>query len=119
MSRCYCCFIPLPSFHAAPLDPLHQKPILRDLNNKVVVRVAGKWETTGLELDIEDYVLQAIKTPNGSNEFHCREMFRRWLAREQGCGALPRTWSSVLDAVERSCGTEVSRELRELIHQSP
>ena len=82
----------------------------------MVARVAGKWETTGLELDIEGYVLQAIKTPNGSNEFHSREMFRRWLAREQGCGALPRTWSSVLDAVERNCGSEVSQYLRNLDH---
>ena len=99
--------------YAAPLDLLPHKPTLKDLNNKVVLRVAGRWMTVGLQLSIEDFVLQAIKTPNGSNEEHCCEMFRRWLAGEDGCGTLPRTWSSVLDAVENGCGSEVTREITE------
>lgn len=104
-------------FHAAPLDPLHYKPTLKDLNNKVVLRVAGRWMTVGLQLNIEDFVLQAIKTPNGSNAEHCRDMFRHWLAGEEGCGTLPRTWSSVLDAVENGCGSEVRQAITETLRQ--
>ena len=103
-------------FCAAPLDPLHRKPTLKDLDNKVTMRVAGRWMTVGLQLSIEDYALQAVMTPNGSNAYHCREMFRYWLDGEDGCGALPRTWSSVLDAVEIGCGSEVRREIAETLH---
>ena len=100
------------SMTAAPLDPLGRNPELKDLEI-VIVRVASKWFATGLQLDIQPDVLDAIKTPNGSNNDHCREMFKCWLAGQQGCGNLPRTWSSVLQAVENSCGTEVCREIKE------
>ena len=103
--------------HTGPVDPLDQRPSLKDLDEKVVLLAAGKWFNFGLQLDIKPEALDAIKTPNGSNKEHCREMFRCWLAKEQGYGALPRTWSSVLHAVENSCGSEVSRELSELLHQ--
>ena len=108
----YC--VPL---HAAPLDPLDERPTLKDLNEKVIVRVAGKWFTTGLQLDMTSDTLDAIKTPNGSNREHCLEMFKCWLAGEQGCGDLPRTWSSVLHAVENSCGSEVCQEIMERLHK--
>ena len=88
---------------------------MRSLDEKLVVRVAGKWDSTGLCLNIEDHVLQAIRTPNGSSDEHCREMLRRWLNGEQGCGNLPRTWSSVLDAVEIGCGSEVCQRIKELL----
>ena len=102
----------------APCNPKEQKPTLKSLDEEVVVRVAGRWETIGVHLDIEDFVLQAIKTPNGSNEDHCHEMFRRWLAGAQGCGPLPRTWSSVLHAVHKGCGSEVCKDITELLHQN-
>ena len=91
---------------------MKQKPTLKGLH-EVIVRVAGKWDNIGLQLDINDCVLQAIRTPNGSNEDHCREMFRRWLAGECGCGTLPKTWSSVLCAVQSVSGSEVCHEITE------
>ena len=103
--------------HAASPDPLDERPTLKDLNEKVIVRVAGKWFITGLQLDITSDTLDAIRTPNGSNREHCLEMFKCWLAGEQGCGGLPRTWSSVLHAVENGCGNEVCREIMELLHK--
>ena len=102
---------------AAPLDPLDQRPQLKDLEEKVVLLAAGKWFTFGLQLDIKPEALDAIRTPNGSNKEHCLEMFKCWLAKEQGCGSLPRTWSSVVHAVENSCGSEVTREICELLQQ--
>ena len=105
------------SLHAAPLDPLDQRPQLKDLEEKVVLLAAGKWFAFGLQLDITPESLDAIRTPNGSNKEHCLEMFKCWLAKEQGCGSLPRTWSSVVHAVENSCGSEVSRELCERLQQ--
>ena len=102
-------------FNTAPCHSLDQRPTMKSLDEKVVVHVAGKWETTGLHLDIEDCVLRAIKTPNGTNEEHCREMLRRWLYGERGCGALARTWSSLLHAVEIGCGSEVRQKIAELL----
>ena len=101
-------------------NPLDATPTLQGLH-EVIVRVAGKWESVGLQLNIDDYVLHAIRTPNGSNEDHCREMFRRWLAGERGCGALPKTWSSVLHAVQIGYGSEVGKKILDLLysyHQS-
>ena len=113
---CYAmlCYASLP---AAPLDPLDDRPTLSDLDDKVVKSVSNKWSSTGLELNIEKNVLETIQMSGRNTEQSCREMFRCWLAKEQGCGALPRTWFSVLHAVENSCGSEVSRELSDLLQQ--
>lgn len=108
-------YVSLLHYIAALHCSLNQRPTLKSLDEKVVVHVAGKWDTIGLHLDIEDYILQSIKTPNGSNNKHCLEMFRHWLARERGCGSLPRTWSSVLHAVKIGCGSEVCQEIAELL----
>ena len=105
------------SLPAAPLNPLDDRPTLSDLDDKVVKSVSNKWFSTGLELNIEKNVLETIQMSGRNTEQSCREMFRCWLAKEQGYGSLPRTWSSVLHAVENSCGNEVSRELSELLHQ--
>ena len=105
------------SLPAAALDPLDDRPSLSDLDDKVVKSVSNKWFSTGRELNIEKNVLETIQKSSGNTEKSCREMFKCWLAKEQGYGALPRTWSSVLHAVENSCGNEVSRELSELLHQ--
>ena len=104
--------------HTGPLGPLDQRPALKDLDEKVVLQVASKWFNFGLHLDIKPEALDAIKTPNGTNKEHCLEMFKCWLVKEQGCGSLPRTWSSVVHAVENSCGSEVSRELSKLLQNN-
>ena len=101
------------SMTAAPLDPLSRKPTLKDLDEIVIVRVAGKWYITGLQLDITSGVLEAIKKSYGSSSDCCLEMFKCWLDGQRGCGTLPRTWCSVLEAVKKSCGTEVCREIKE------
>ena len=108
----YCVSLP-----AAALDPLDDRPTLSDLDDKVVKSVSNKWFSTGLELNIEKNVLETIQMSSGNTEQSCHEMFRCWLAKELGYGALPRTWSSVLHAVENSCGNEVSQELCKLLHQ--
>ena len=84
---------------------------MKDLYEKAVVRVASNWYKVGLQLDIEHYVLDAIKTPHGTNVDHCLGMFAQWLDGKRDCGKLPRTWSSVLEAVEISCGSEVRQEI--------
>ena len=105
------------SLPVAALNQLDDRPTLSDLDDKVVKSVSNKWFSTGLELNIEKNVLETIQMSGRNTEQSCHEMFRGWLAKEQGCGALPRTWSSVLHAVENSCGSEVSQELSELLHQ--
>ena len=105
------------SLPAAPLNQLDDRPTLSDLNDKVVKSVSNKWFSTGLELNIEKNVLETIQMSGRNTEQACHEMFKCWLAKEEGYGALPRTWSSVLHAVENSCGSEVSRELSDLLHQ--
>ena len=108
---------PCVPLNAAPLHPLDERPTLKDLREIVIVRVADTWFATGLQLDITSDVLDAIETTNGSDREHCLEMFQWWLAGQPGYGKLPRTWSSVLHAVENGCGNEVCRKIAELLHQ--
>ena len=102
-----------PMFPSHSSDLLYQTPTLNGLKEKVVLRVAGDWRDFGLQLNIKSYFLKSITSPNGSNKEHCLRMLEDWLDGEQGTGNQPRTWSTVLEAVAISCGSEVRREIAE------
>lgn len=80
------------------------------------MKVAGNWQKFGLQLDVEPYILDAVKAPHGSNEYHCRCMLEYWLDGKPGTGERPRTWSTVLEAVASSCGSLVRRDITEALN---
>ena len=96
---------------------LCDQPTLRDVVCFVVLRVAPKWYDLGLALDVQPFVLDTI-----SQQQRCpdqpRAMFVRWLEGSPGTGSQPRTWQSVLAAVEMICGSAAMEDIRTAV-QTP
>ena len=88
---------------------MHERPILKDLMAKAIPRIGRQWDRVGLQLDMEDYLLDAI--PSDDAENGGKQMFQQWLNGKKGSGGKPRTWESVLNAVEASIGSEVRKDL--------
>ena len=94
---------------------LSDQPTLRDVVCFAVPRVAPKWYDLGLALDVQPFVLDTI-----SQQQKCpdqpRTMFVKWLEGSPGTGSQPRTWQSVLTAVEMICGSAAVENIRTAVH---
>ena len=88
---------------------MHERPILKDLMAKAIPRIGRQWDRVGLQLDMEDYLLDAIPFDDAGNRG--KQMFQQWLNGKKGSGGKPRTWESVLNAVAASIGFEVRKDL--------
>ena len=106
------CTPPFPSGGHALLD-LDFKPILRDLDELVIGKVAHMEDKFPLHLGIERYVIAtAEKNHPNDCEGALREVLDRWLEGARGTGREDRTWHSVLRALDRSRKTEFVKQLR-------
>lgn len=77
----------------------------------VVPRIAARWYDLGVQLGFKGFRLDTIRSNYGNVEDHCRELFNAWLNGERFSGDLPRTWASLMEAVERVGGSEVTEEI--------
>ena len=58
---------------------------------------ASSWEDIGIELDVDDGVLQSIKLNNAGDSSSClRDMLRKWLAKVSPAPS----WTAVIDATD-------------------
>ena len=79
----------------------------------VVNQVASKWEGIALYLGMRQSVVEIVlKNIPRNCERACREMFRRWLAGGENTGDKPRTWGTVLKALEENGYQDYADELR-------
>ena len=96
---------------------LSDQPTLRDVVCFAVPRVAPKWYDLGLALDVKPFILDTIfqeqKCPDQP-----RTMLVKWLEESPGTGSQPRTWQSVLDAVEMICGLAAMEDIRTAVQTS-
>ena len=93
---------PLP--HQYHNDHPSQSPnILYEVQSDLVDRVAAKWHELGIFLQVETYVLNNITGTSAqiSVEKCCMDLFMRWLRGDKGTGSLPRTWDTIIPAVEK------------------
>ena len=96
------------------LDPLrgnflNSKPTAVPLLKKVVPSVASKWLQLGVHLGMEAAILKTFKATESQDvNLCCLEMLEYWLQGARGTGESPRTWSSVLSAVEDCVGHDVA-----------
>ena len=90
---------------------MHEKPILKDLMAKAIPRIGRQWDWVELQLDMEDYLLDAIPSDDAYAENGGKQMFQQWLNGKKGSGGKPRTRESVLNAVAASIGFEVRKDL--------
>ena len=90
-------------------DFLSCKPTAVLLLKKVVPAVAHMWHPLGVHLGMETAILNTYKTTETcSVKLCCLEMFECWLQEGRGTGASPRTWSTVLSAIENCLGHDVA-----------
>ena len=90
-----------PQYHN---DHPSQSPnISYEVQSDLVDRVAAKWHELGIFLQVETYVLNNITGTSAqiSVEKCCMDLFMRWLRGDKGTGSLPRTWDTIIPAVEK------------------
>ena len=79
------------------------------LLKKVVPAIAQEWLQIGVHLGMKATILKTFKaTESHDVKLCCLEMFECWLQESKGTGDSPRTWSTVLSAVEDSLGCDVA-----------
>ena len=104
---------PSPSSGAQALIDISSTPDMNDINKLVVTAIAVNWQRVALRLGVEGHVSQVVfdKHPN-DYEGACRDMFGRWLRREQHTGEEERTWSTILRALSRAGFEELVKDMK-------
>ena len=98
---------------------LHSKPTMLELLDHVVLRVAAHWYHFGLALGVEDYLLDDINaTERGEVEACCTDMLKHRLRGERATGGKERSWSTVLEAVQKCLGQEAASSIAGALHSA-
>ena len=100
----------------AVVTSLSDQPTLKDVVCHAVPRVAPKWYDLGLALDVQPFVLDGVAHQQEKAD-RPREMFAKWLEGSPGTGSQPRTWQTVLDAVEMICGLAAAEDIRTAVQK--
>ena len=66
---------------------------MKDLLEQVASRAKDMWHMIGIQLDIEDHVLNTFEDANPLKSY--LKVFREWKSK----GAPPFTWATILDAL--------------------
>lgn len=80
------------------------KPSLADLLKHVVPNIAAKWRMVGHALEVERAVMDTVEYDEHKADRCAIELLDLWLHSTAGTGTQPRTWHSVLKAVETVIG---------------
>ena len=93
------CPSPPPPHHN---DHLSESPNIYQVQRDIGDRVAAEWYKLGIVLQVEAYVLNNIRANlvQQGVEKCCMDLFMRWLRGVKGTGSLPRTWDTIIPAVE-------------------
>ena len=87
---------------------------LPSLKHHIVHTVASKWRSFGTYLGVEHACLQMFKSNHPTDCGRaCEEMLKLWLAKDTGTGDRPRTWATVIDALEEEGYRAQAQALRD------
>ena len=94
--------------------PYENELSLPSLKYRVIPTVAAKWRSFGTYLGVEHACLQMVKSnfPTDCGRA-CEEMLKLWLTKDTGTGDKPRTWATVIDALEEVECRAQARALRD------
>ena len=116
--------IPSPLLHVHDLVSestsalLLQSPSLELIYCLVVPKMASEWHTVGVLCGVTAEVLRVIREDASDTTRRCCRMFESWLEKAPGTGNKPRTWSTLLEAVQSGYGAAtregIEAELRSL-----
>ena len=97
---------------------LLQPPSLELIYHLVVPKMASEWHKVGVLCGVTVEVLKVIREDASDTTRRCSRMFESWLERAPGTGNKPRTWSTLLEAVQSGYGAAtregIEAELRSL-----
>ena len=75
------------------------EPELRKLMNEVAAKIPGKWRDVGLQLGVDQSILDGIATISlGDTNLCYSNVFTRW--KNQNSTAHPYTWSTIVQALK-------------------
>ena len=78
---------------------LHVEPELPDLMNEVAAKIPGKWRDVGLQLGVDQSILEGIATISlGDTNLCYSNVFTRW--KNQNLPTYPYTWSTLVQALK-------------------
>lgn len=81
---------------------MYAEPEIGQLNYLVVPRIKAYWKDVAYRLGYKIHTVQAIKESNkGNPKGCCLEFFENWLTTKNGASAGPKTWSTLMDALEK------------------
>ena len=80
------------------------KPSLLDILRLVVPTIAAKWQEVGQALGVERAILDTIRCSEQRVNGCALELLALWSQSAAGTGSQPRTWHSLLLAVEKVIG---------------
>ena len=80
------------------------EPTLIDLLRQAVPTIAAKWKMVGYALGVQCEVLSTVEYNERRAEGCAMELLALWLYSTPGTGDQPRTWHSILGAVETVIG---------------
>ena len=78
---------------------LDSEPELSDLMNEVAAEIPGKWRDVGLQLGLDQGVLERVATISPGDTNLCySNVFTRW--KSQNSTTHPYTWSTIVQALK-------------------
>ena len=96
------------------------KPCLLDILRLVVPIIKEKWEGVGEALEVEHAVLKTVSCNEQRADGCALELMALWSQSAAGTGSLPRTWHSLLVAVQTAIGPKARESIEADLHkQSP
>ena len=103
---------PIPCLFVCLVCFVGAKPSLFDLLRLVVPTIAAKWEEVGQALGVEHAIFDTIRRSEQRVEGCALELLALWSQSAAGTGSQPRTWHSLLVAVERGVGPKERERLQ-------
>ena len=78
---------------------LYNEPELPDLMNEVAAKIPCKWRDVGLQLGVEQSILEGIATiRQDDTNLYYSNIFTRW--KNQNSTMHPYTWSTIVQALK-------------------
>ena len=91
-----------------------------DILRLVVPVVKEKWEKVGEALEVKHAVLNTVRYNEQRENGRALELLALWSQSAAGTGSLPRTWHSLLVAVETAIGPKARESIEtDLLKQPP
>ena len=103
---------PIPCLFVCLVCFVGAKPSLFDLLRLVVPTIAAKWEKVGQALGVEHAIISTVKHSEQREDGRALEVLALWSQSAAGTGSQPRTWHSLLVAVERGVGPKERERLQ-------